>query len=79
MGIGQKFLNAAIAWFELLDYRVHFDAVAGRQEHPFLNALIRAEPGQRLSEPAFRNRQLFPYFDRCGLVTESDNDNMHRT
>src|SRR5689334_19389838 len=79
MGVGKKFLDAAVARFQILYNCIDLDAVAGRQEHPFFDSGIRAEPEERLPETAFRNRQLFPDFHRCSLVAEPDNNDMHET
>src|SRR5678815_3050249 len=78
MGVGKKFLDAAVAWLEILYHCIHFDPVTGRQQHAFFDSWIGAEPGERLSETAFWNRQPFPDFHRRSFVAESDTDNMHQ-
>jgi hypothetical protein len=32
---------------------------------------------ERFTQPASRNREFFPDFDRSSLVAQSDDDNMH--
>ncbi len=77
MGIGKKFLDAAIARLQFLDDRIDLDAIARREQHPFLDPGIRTEPHQRFPEAAFGNRQFFPDFNRRGLVAESDDNDVH--
>src|SRR4026207_865187 len=78
MGVGKKFLDAAGARAGSPSPCIRSAPVTGRQQHAFFDSWIGAEPGERLSETAFWNRQPFPDFHRRSFVAESDNDNMHQ-
>ena len=77
MCVSKEFLDAAVASLQFLHDGVDLHPVAGRQQQPFLDAGIPAEPRERLTEAAFGNGQPFPDLHRCSFVAQSNDDNMH--
>ena len=77
MSIGKKLLNAIVSGIDIIDDRIDFDSITGGQQNAFSNALIGTQTMERFTQPASRNREFFPHFNRSSLVAQSDDDNMH--
>ena len=58
------------------DRRDHFDAVASRENHAFLDGRIAAQPHQRVAHIAVFESDAFAHFDGRATVIQTDDDDL---
>jgi hypothetical protein len=77
MGVSKKFLDSSITSVHVVDDGIHLDSITRREENAFLDARIRTQSGEGLSETTLWNSELLSDLDRGCLMAQSNDDQMH--
>src|ERR1700730_2534406 len=68
-------------WFDgqlrILRNNIEFRPVASRQQYAFLHIRNPRKSRQRIGQRGVRNRESFPDFDICRLMTDAETEDIH--
>ena len=71
---GKKGFDSFEAAIDVIDYRVDFGAIAGREDGCFFYAGKVLEAGQSMSDTRIRDGKSFPDGDRARVIIDSADD-----